>query len=47
VIEETETIPDAAQRLYEFALQVASGRLTKCEILNFEGMEILIKGPVM
>ncbi len=47
VIEETETIPDAARRLYEFAVQVASGRITKCEILNFEGMEILIKGPVM
>ncbi|MBW1781596.1 MAG: UxaA family hydrolase [Deltaproteobacteria bacterium] len=47
VIQETETIPDAAQRLYEFAVQVANGRLTRCEILNFEGMEILIKGPVM
>lgn len=47
VIEETETIGEAGERLYRFAVDVANGRLTKCEILNFEGMEILIKGPVM
>ncbi|MBN2332490.1 MAG: UxaA family hydrolase [Deltaproteobacteria bacterium] len=47
VIEETESIETAGERLYEFAVAVANGKLTKCEILNFEGMEILIKGPVM
>ncbi len=47
VIEETESLQDAGERLYRFAIEVANGRLTKCEILNFEGMEILIKGPVM
>ena len=47
VIEETETIEAAGERLYQFAVEVASGKMTKCEILNFEGMEILIKGPVM
>lgn len=47
IIEETESIKSAGERLYRFAVDVANGRLTKCEILNFEGMEILIKGPVM
>jgi len=47
VIEETESIEKAGERLYEFAVDVANGKLTKSEILNFEGMEILIKGPVM
>ena len=47
VLEETESIADAGQRLYDYCLEVANGRLTKCEILRFEGMEILIKGPVM
>ena len=42
-----ETLEQAAQRLYEFAVDVANGKFTKCEILNFEAMEILIKGPVM
>ena len=47
VIEETETIEAAGDRVYKFAVDVANGKMTKCEILNFEGMEILIKGPVM
>jgi altronate dehydratase large subunit len=47
VIEEKETIQEAGERLYKFAIDVANGKMTKCEILNFEGMEILIKGPVM
>lgn len=48
VIEETETVEQAGKRLYEYAVAVASGTLTKAEILNFDGhMEILIKGPVM
>ncbi len=47
IIDETETLEHAGERLYEFAVDVANGKLTKCEILNFEGMEILIKGPVM
>ena len=47
VIEETETIEEAGERVYKFAVDVANGKMTKCEILNFEGMEILIKGPVM
>ena len=47
IIDETETLEAAGERLYKFAVDVANGKLTKCEILNFEGMEILIKGPVM
>ena len=47
VIQETETVEEAGERLYKFAVDVANGKLTKSEILNFEGMEILIKGPVM
>jgi len=48
IIEETETIQEAGQRLYEYAIEVANGRMTKAEILNFDTqMEILIKGPVM
>jgi len=48
VIEEIETIEEAGQRFYEYAISVANGKLTRAEILNFDsGMEILIKGPVM
>lgn len=47
VLDESESLQSAAERLYRFAVEVANGRLTKCEILNFEGMEILINGPVM
>ena len=47
IIDETESLTAAGERLYRFAVDVANGKLTKCEILNFEGMEILIKGPVM
>jgi len=48
VLNDTETVAHAGQRLYEMAVAVASGQLTKAEILNFDGqMEILIKGPVM
>ncbi len=47
VIEETETIEAAAERVFEYCLEVISGRLTKSEILGTESMEILIKGPVI
>jgi len=47
VIEGTESVEAAGERLYRFAVDVANGKMTKCEILNHEGMEILIKGPVM
>ena len=48
VIDETETVEQAGQRFYEYAVSVANGKLTRAEILNFDsGMEILIKGPVM
>lgn len=48
VIEETETVSQAGQRLYELAVSVASGTMTKAEVLNYDGaMEILINGPVM
>jgi len=48
VIDETESVEKAAEKLYEYALSVANGRLTRAEILNIDsGMEILIKGPVM
>jgi altronate dehydratase large subunit len=48
IIEETETVSEAGQRLYEYAIDVANGKMTRAEILNFDGtMEILIKGPVI
>jgi altronate dehydratase large subunit len=48
IINETETIEAAGQRLYEYAIAVANGTMTRAEILNFDGnMEILIGGPVM
>lgn len=48
IIEETETVGEAGQRLYEYAIDVANGKMTRAEILNFDGtMEILIKGPVI
>jgi len=48
VIDETETVEEAGQRLYEYAVDVANGKMTKAEVLNFDSdMEILIKGPVM
>ena len=48
VIAETETVQQAGERVYEYAVQVASGKLTRAEIMHFDtGMEILIKGPVM
>ena len=48
VIDETETVNEAAQRFYEYAVSVCNGKLTRAEIVGFDaGMEILIKGPVM
>lgn len=48
IINETETLEACGERLLEYLIQVASGKLTRAEILNFDtGMEILIKGPVM
>jgi altronate dehydratase large subunit len=47
VIEETETVEAAGGRVMEYLLEVANGRLTKCEILGTESMEILIRGPVI
>ena len=38
---------DMAEKVFEYCLEVASGRLSRCEILNTESMEILIKGPVI
>jgi altronate dehydratase large subunit len=47
VIDETETVEHAGKRTLEYILEIANGRLTKCEILGTESMEILIKGPVI
>lgn len=48
IIDETETVEAAGERLYEHAVEVANGRLTRAEILNFDvSMEILIDGPVI
>lgn len=48
VIDEVETIQQAGERLLEYAVGVASGTLTRAEILKYDtGMEILINGPVM
>jgi len=48
IIEGTETVEQAGERLYEEMLNVASGKLTKAEILKYnEGMEILTYGPTI
>ena len=48
IINGTETVEEAGARLLQVAVEVASGRLTQAEIVNFDGsMEILINGPVM
>ncbi len=48
IIEETETVKQAGERLFEFAVEVASGTLTRAEVLRYDSaMEILINGPVM
>lgn len=48
VLEETETVKAAGERLFEYAVEVASGTLTRAEILKYDSsMEILINGPVM
>lgn len=48
IIEGTVAVEDAGKKLYEEVLSVASGKLTKAEILNFdETMEILVHGPIM
>ena len=48
IIEGTMAVEDAGKKLYEEVLSVASGKLTKAEILNFdETMEILVHGPIM
>jgi len=48
VIDESESLAAAGERVYEQAIDICNGTLTKAEILNYDGnMEILINGPVM
>jgi altronate dehydratase len=48
ITSETETLEAEGQRVYEYAISVANGTMTRAEILNFDGtMEILINGPVI
>ena len=48
IINGSETLEEAGARLLQVVVEVASGRLTQAEIVNFDGsMEILINGPVM
>jgi len=48
IIDGTETIDEAGNRLFGEALKVASGKLTKAEVLRYdESMNILTYGPVI
>lgn len=48
IIDGTETIEEAGRRLFEESLKVASGKLTKAEVLRYdESMNILTYGPVI
>jgi len=47
IINEEETVAQAGERLFEFAIDVANGTLTKAEILKFTGMDILTYGPTL
>lgn len=48
IIKGTENIKECGKRLYEYAIKVANGQLTKAEIFNLDkNMEIFIKGIVI
>ena len=48
LIEGAETVAEAGQRLFSEVLKVASGKLTKAEVLRYdESMNILTYGPVI
>ena len=48
IIDGTETVEEAGKRLFEELLKVASGKLTKAEVLRYdESMNILTYGPVI
>lgn len=48
IIDDTESLAAAGQRVFEAAVDICNGTLTSAEVLNFDGnMEILINGPVM
>jgi len=48
IIDGTETVEEAGKRLFEEVLKVASGKLTKAEILHYDtSMDILVYGPVI
>ena len=48
IIDGTETVGEAGRRLFDEVLKVASGKLTKAEILHYdESMNILTYGPVI
>ena len=48
VIEGGDTIPDAGQRILEEVISVASGAMTKAEILGYvNSMDIYMQGPVI
>jgi len=48
IIDGTETVEEAGERLFDKILKVASGKLTKAEILRYdESMNILTYGPVI
>lgn len=48
IIDGSETIEAAGKRLFEEVLRVASGKLTKAEVLHYdESMNILTYGPVI
>ncbi len=48
IMEGTETLPAAGQRLFAECLEFASGRLTKAEICGYtDSMDIYVTGPVI
>jgi len=48
IMEGTESLPSAGQRLYRELVEYASGRLTKAEISGYcNSMDIYVTGPVI
>ena len=48
IMEGTESLPSAGQRLYRELVEYASGRLTKAEISGYSNsMDIHVTGPVI
>jgi|BarGraNGADG00212_2_1021979.scaffolds.fasta_scaffold107639_2 altronate dehydratase len=48
VMDNHQTMPEAADAIFERLLAVASGELTRAEVLGYtEGFDVYVRGPVI